>query len=70
MAKHKDAAAIYSFAWNCTIGAGRVGDDFPDEPDYDTLEALGRVLGRKLTGDDEGELVDAWKRCEMEQAFP
>lgn len=68
--KHPDATRIYDFAWNCTIGAGRVGEDFPDEPDSDVLEALSRILRRKLTGDDINELVDAWQRLNMEQAFP
>ena len=65
-----DASRIYSFAWDCTIGAGRVGEDFPDEPDQDVLRALSRVLKRPLTPADQAMLIDAWRRCEQEQANP
>jgi hypothetical protein len=47
-----------------------VGDEFPDEPDADAVNALSRILKRLLTPDDEAELVNAWRQCEIEQEFP
>lgn len=61
---------IESFAWDCTIGAGRVGEDEADEPDQDALDALKRILRRPLTGEDVDVLVRAWEKCLMEAAFP
>ncbi len=68
--KHPQADVIRSFAWNCTIGQGLVGDDFPSEPDGDVIVALARVLGRPIASDDFRELEHAWQQCEQEQANP
>jgi hypothetical protein len=61
---------IEDFAWNCTVGAGRDADDMSNEPGTDELEALARILGRRLSGEDIDVLVTAWRKHEMEIAFP
>jgi hypothetical protein len=65
-----DQQKIASFAWDCTVGAGNVGDDAPGEPDGDAVLALARFLKRPLTCDDLATFCTAWVRCEQQAAQP
>jgi len=67
---HLDAVTIRNFAFDRTIGCGRVGEDEADEPARDDLEALARILGRKLTSEDISTLVNEWRRCIQSAAQP
>lgn len=67
--KHPRAADIYNIAWDATIGAGRVGEDFPENPTVTAVEQVKKLLGGAKT-EDLLELYAAWKQCESEQANP
>jgi hypothetical protein len=68
--RHPDAERIRSFAWDCTVGAGNVGDDAAQGPDIQSVFELGDRLGRLLTEDDCAEFERAWRRCLQEAAQP
>jgi hypothetical protein len=67
---HPDAVTIRNFAFDCTIGCGRVGEDEAGEPGQGELDELARVLGRSLTPEDIKTLVSEWRRCIQSAAQP
>jgi hypothetical protein len=64
---------IESFAWNCTVGAGRDPEEC-DEPDKDTLKALIRIIERDVVSGEENAVFEifcrAWHKCVQEMQQP
>ena len=61
---------IESFAWDCTIGCGRVDDDDPQKPELSDLVAIARVIGRPLSSEEQWCFEKAWAKCMQEAAQP
>ncbi len=68
--KHPRAADIYIIAWDATIGAGRVGEDFPSKPTPTAIAVMKKMMGAAGSDADDAELLRAWAQCESEQANP
>lgn len=63
---------LESFAWDCTIGNG-MAEEYADrgqEPDKDVLDALKRILGRRIRDEEMEVFQAAWDRCLLEASFP
>lgn len=61
---------IANFAWDCTIGAGQVGDDAPQKPDVTAEEELSDKLGHPLSADEKQYLQLEWRICLQDARHP
>jgi hypothetical protein len=61
---------IESFAWDATVGCGRVGDRAPATPPRALYIRLSVLLGHAATDEERRAFDTAWTRCLQEAAQP
>ncbi len=61
---------VRGVAWDCTVGAGLVGEDAPTSPARGALDALERALGRLPDAEEVEEFYTHWTKSLQEAQQP